>query len=101
MLRRALKVRSFASRRIAVKDSDLEIPEINDPNSPYHGERPPPQLMDMQIDMMMNFIIDKHRNAVSKDLKALVFESNAVQARYRVFLTVFTLLSTIEFAYQW
>lgn len=101
MIRKALKVRSFASRRIAVQDSTLEIPKIDDPESPYHGERPPPEFMDMQIDIMMNLIIDKHRKAVLKDLDSLVFGSDAVQSWYQVFLTVYILLSTIEFAYQW
>lgn len=101
MIRKALKVRSFANRRIAVQDSTLGIPKIDDPESPYHGEYPPPQFMDMQIDIMMNLIIDKHRKAVLKDLKALVFASNAVQSWYRVYLTIYILLSTIEFAYQW
>lgn len=59
--------------------------------------------MDMQIDITMNLIIDlivdRHRKAVLKDLKSLMFESDAVQSWYRVFLTVYILLSTIEFAY--
>jgi hypothetical protein len=82
-----------------VQDSTLEIPKIDDPESPFHGERPPPQFMDMQIDITMNLIIDRHRKAVLKDLKSLMFGSDAVQSWYRVFLTVYILLSTIEFAY--
>lgn len=101
MIRKALKVRSFASRRIAVQDSTLEIPKIDDPESPFHGERPPPQYLDMQIEITMNLIIDKHRKAVLKDLKYLMFGNDAVQSWYRVFLTVYILLSTNEFAYQW
>ncbi len=89
MIRKALKVRSFASRRIAV------------PESPFHGERPPSHFMNMQIDITMNLIIDRHRKAVLKDLKSLMFGNDAVQSRYRVFLTVYILLSTIDFAYQW
>ncbi len=69
--------------------------------SPFHGERPSSQFMNMQIDITMNLIIDRHRKAILKDLKSLMFGNDAVQSRYRVFLTVYILLSTIEFAYQW
>ncbi len=43
--------------------------------------------MNMQIDITMNLIIDRHRKAVLKDLKSLMFGNDAVQSSYRVFLT--------------
>ena len=82
-------------------DSTLEIPKVNDPESPYHGEWPPPQYVDFQLDMIMNFVIDKHCQDVLKSMKHLIFSPEAAQARYPLFLTVFLLPSTIEFAYQW
>lgn len=80
MVERALKIRAFASRRIALQDAILSIPIVDDKDSMYHEQRPVPPYMEFQIDIMMNFVIDEHRTAVLKELKRAIFGSNAMEA---------------------
>ena len=100
-IRRALNIRSFAVIRIELRQSELDIPIIDDEESLHHGQRPLPRLLNYQVDMMMNLVIDAHRKAVLKRLKSLIFGKNVVKAWYEVFLLIYLLLSTIEFACQW
>ena len=98
---RALKVRSFAVRRLELQESELEVPTINDEECLHHGHRPLPRFLNYQVDIMMNFVIDAHRKAVLKRLKGLIFGTNAIKAWYEVYLLTYLLLSTIEYAYHW
>lgn len=100
-IRRALKIRSFAARRCKLQASELDIPIVDDEASLYHGQRHLPRFMNYQVDVMMNFVIDAHRKAVLKYLKSLIFGKDVITAWYEVYLLIYLLLSTIEFAWQW
>ena len=100
-IHRALKIRSFAVRRIELQQSKLDIPIIDDEKCLHHGQRPLPRFLNYQVDNMMNSVIDAHRKAVLKRLRSLIFGNNPIKARYEVYLLIYPLLSTIEFACQW
>lgn len=99
-IRRALKIRCFAVRRTELQQSELNIPIIDDEESLHHGQRPLPRFLNYQVDIMMNFVIDAHRKAVLKRLKSLIFGKNVIKAWYEVYLLIYLLLSTIEYAYR-
>ena len=98
---RALKVRSFAVRRLELQQSELGIPIIDDEECLHHGHRPMPRFLNYQVDIMMNFVIDAHRIAVLKRLKSLIFGTNPIKAWYEAYLLTYLLLSTIDYAYHW
>ena len=100
-VRCAIKVRSFAVRRLELQQSELEIPVIDDKECSHHGHRPLPRFLNYQVDIMMNFVIDAHRKAALKRLKFLIFGTNAIKAWYEAYLLTYLLLSTIEHAYHW
>ena len=100
-IRRALKIRSFAVRRIELQQSELDIPAIDDEDCSIDGHRPLPRFLNYQVDIMMNSVIDTHRKAVLKRLKGLIFEKNVIEAWYEVYMLMYLLLSTIEYAYHW
>ena len=101
VVRRALKVRSFAVRRTELQQSELEIPIIDDEECLHHGHRPLPRFLNYQVDIMMNSMIDAHRKAVLKRLKSLIFGKTVIKVWYEVYLLTYLLLSTIEHAYHW
>ena len=49
---------------------------------------------------MINQLIDRHRKAVLKGLKSLIFGGKKTNRWYEAFLLIYLLLSTLEFAYQ-
>lgn len=100
-IRHALKVRSFAVRRLELHQSELDIPIIDDEECLHHGQRPLPRFLNYQVDIMMNFVIDAHCKTVLRRLKCLIFGKNVIKAWYEVYLMVYLLLSTIEHACQW
>lgn len=100
-VRRALKIRNFAVRRVELQQSDLDIPIIDDKECLHHGQRPLPRFLNYQVDMMANFVIDAHSKAVLKRLKSLIFGKDVIKAWYEVYLLIYFLLSTIEYACQW
>lgn len=100
-VRRALKIRSFAARRVELQQSDLDIPIIDDTECLHHGQRPLPRFLNYQVDMMANFVINAHSKAVLKRLKGLIFGKDVIKAWYEVYLLIYLLLSTIEYACQW
>lgn len=101
VVRRALRVRSFAVRRTELQQSELEIPTIDDEESLHHGHRTLPRFLNYQVDIMMNSVIDAHRKAVLRLLKGLIFGKTVVKAWYEVYLPTYLLLSTIEHAKHW
>ena len=101
LLRRVLKIRAFAARRIEVQQSELDIPIIDDAECLHNGHRPLPRFLNYQVDIMMNLVIDTHRKAVLKRLKRLIFGKDTIRAWFEVYLLTYLLLSTIEYACQW
>ena len=98
----ALKIRDFAIKRVALKPGDpLDVPIINDEQSRHHNTRPIPRFVNIQIEQMVNTIIDSHRKVVIKRLKSLIFGSGAIKHWFEIYLNIFLLLDTLEWAYQW
>ncbi|MCJ1416924.1 hypothetical protein MMC32_003263 [Xylographa parallela] len=98
----ALKIRDFAIKRVALKPGDpLDVPIINDEQSRHHNTRPIPRFVNIQIEQMVNTIIDSHRKVVIKRLKSLIFGSGAIKHWFEIYLSIFLLLDTLEWAYQW
>ena len=99
-IRNALKVRSFAARKMTMRDSEItsQIAMVDNEKSKWHMVRPCPPYINYQIDNMMNQIIDRHRKTVLKNLKSLIFCGKKTQSWYEAFLIVYLLLSTLEYA---
>jgi hypothetical protein len=98
----ALKIRDFAMKRVALNDVEtLGIPVIDDKQSRHHNTRPIPRFVNIQVEIMINYIIDSHRKKVIRRLKSLIFGSKAIKAWFEIYLCIFLLLDTLEFAYQW
>ncbi|MCJ1404499.1 hypothetical protein MMC11_007725 [Xylographa trunciseda] len=98
----ALKIRDFAIKRVALRPEDpLDIPIVNDEQSRHHNTRPIPRFVNIQIEQMVNTIIDSHRKVVIKRLKSLIFGSGAIKHWFEIYLSIFLLLDTLEWAYQW
>jgi hypothetical protein len=97
-----LKIRDFAVKRVALNDVEtLGIPVINDKQSRHHNTRPIPRFVNIQVEIMINNIIDHYRKIVIRRLKTLIFGSKAIKAWFEIYLSIFLLLDTLEFAYQW
>jgi hypothetical protein len=99
-IRNALKVRSFAARKMIMRVSEItsQIATVDNEKSKWHMVRPCPPYINYQIDNMMNQIIDRHRKTVLKNLKSLMFCGKKTQSWYEAFLIVYLLLSTLEYA---
>lgn len=98
----ALKIRDFAVKRVALNDVEtLGIPVVNDTQSRHHNTRPIPRFVNIQVEIMINNIIDSYRKLVIRRLKSLIFGSKAIKAWFEIYLSIFLLLDTLEFAYQW
>ncbi|MCJ1282521.1 hypothetical protein MMC26_001844 [Xylographa opegraphella] len=98
----ALKIRDFAIKRVALRPGDpLDVPVVNDEQSRHHNTRPIPRFVNIQVEHMVNTIIDSHRKVVIKRLKSLIFGSGAIKHWFEIYLSIFLLLDTLEWAYQW
>ena len=98
----ALKIRDFAIKRVALRSGDtLDVPIINDEQSRHPNTRPIPRFVNIQIEQMVNTIIDSHREIVIKRLKYLIFGGAAIKHWFEIYLSIFLLLDTLEWAYQW
>lgn len=101
----ALKIRDFAVKRVALHDDDpLEVQIVNDSQSRHHRTRPIPRLVNVQVELMVNQIIDEHREKVTRRLTSLILGNRGndfKKAWFEVFLSCFLLLDTLEFAYRW
>jgi hypothetical protein len=93
----------LASRGLAVGDQEnLNIAVQDVPVSPWFGRRPVPPMMDRLLDVMWLTLAEKKRKVVLAELKKLIFKRDR-KLWLEVFLTVFILMSNLEFCYkhQW
>ncbi|KAL6718214.1 hypothetical protein ACLMJK_004302 [Lecanora helva] len=97
----ALKIRNLATDRRfeTLNGQELGIPVNEDNTAEKYGQRPLPRYVNHQLDIILyNFIIERHRRDVFARLNKLIFGKNAISAWYEIFLTVYMLLETLEFA---
>ena len=102
VIQNALKIRDFAIKRVSLSPTDsLPVPIISDDHSRHNDTRPIPRFVNIQIEQIVNNIIDNHRKVVIRRLKAIIFAARAVKSWFEIYLNIFLLLDTLEWAYQW
>jgi hypothetical protein len=77
----------------------LGIAEVTDVQSPYFGRVPVPPILDAQIDELWRAHMIRSKKALLSKLKASIFARRR-DAWLEIFLTIFILLSNIEFCYR-
>jgi hypothetical protein len=102
MMQSVLKIRDFAVKRVALNDIEtLGISVINDKHSQHHNARLIPRFVNIQVKIMINNIIDHYRKIVIRRPQITYFWEQGRKAWFEIYLSIFLLLDTLEFAYQW
>jgi hypothetical protein len=79
----------------------LGVPRINDEKTSYYYKMVPlPTYLNYQIDTMTIKHMGYEQNAIIKSLKKMIFGKSYLEDWYEVFLSVFVLLSTMEYVHQ-
>ena len=78
----------------------LRLAPVGNPSpNPFHQRIPIPKVLDGQLDsILMEFMKDRQRHGLSK-LKGIMM-SHSRENWFMIFLTIFVLLSNLEFLYQ-
>jgi hypothetical protein len=78
----------------------LGIVPVTDKESPYYDRIPIPPLLDAQVDEMWMHKMKRIRKTVIGELRNTILSTDKRQNWFKVFLTIFVLLSNLEFLYQ-
>jgi hypothetical protein len=76
---------------------DLEVEQ----DTPHYFEKLPlPPVLTYQVQGIIGLIMLKDQAAIMKELKTKIYRQDHVRGWYEIFLTIFVLLSVVEFTYQ-
>lgn len=103
MLSNALQVAvlsRLASKTFSIRgEKDLGIPSDEHPLSPYLGRKPVPVMVDREMFLTWLYLMNKKQKVVLAQLKRKIMLRKR-ELWFEIFLTVFVLMSNLEFCYQ-
>lgn len=90
----------LASRTFALRgEEDLQIAADQHPASPYFNRKPVPVMFDNEMFLTWQYLAHKKQKLVLAQLKRAIMNKKP-QMWLQTFLTVFVLMSNLEFCYQ-